>query len=305
MLRRLIGEHIELTAPVDPNLDPVLADRGQIEQILVNLVVNARDAMPEGGRITIETANVTLDDDYVAQHPEATPGRHAMLAVTDTGIGMTAETSAQVFEPFFTTKPVGAGTGLGLSTVYGIVKQSGGNVWIYSEPGRGSSFKVYLPTTNSPATHDEALPPHKPAPCGTETILLAEDEPALRTLTARMLTNHGYTVIPAESPERALEIAADPEQRIDLLLTDLVMPQIDGHKLAQQITTRHPHIRVLFMSGYADQAILADTTLDLEPFLEKPFSANDLAQRIRDALDTPLDAPPQNRKREPAVVTVF
>ena len=207
MLRRLIGEHIELTAPVDPNLDPVLADdSGQIEQILVNLVVNSPGRDAGGGREDHDrNGERRLTTTTWPSTPKPPPGRHAMLAVTVTpGSAWTAETMREMFEPFFTTKPVGIGTGLGFRPCYGIVKQSGGNVWVYSEPGQGTSFKVYIPTTNSPATHDEALPPHKPAPCGTETILLAEDEPALRTLTARMLTNHGYTVIPAESPERAL-----------------------------------------------------------------------------------------------------
>ena len=289
MLTRLIGEHIELTAPLDPDLKPVLADPGQIEQILVNLVVNARDAMPHGGRLTIETGNTELDDDYVDRHPEASAGPHAMLAVTDTGVGMTQEILAQVFEPFFTTKPIGTGTGLGLSTVYGIVKQSGGAIWIYSEPGRGSSFKVYLPITQAPSTIEPHPAPSTPAPNGTETILLAEDEPALRTLTSRMLTNRGYNVIAAETPKQALQLAKSTTHTIDLLLTDLVMPQMDGHQLANQINRQIPGLRILYMSGYADQAIIADTTLDLTPFLEKPFTAADLATKVRETLDTPRE----------------
>ena len=291
MLARLIGEDIELAAPLDPGLDSVLADPGQIEQILLNLVVNARDAMPRGGRLTIETGNVELDDAYLEQHPEATPGRHAMLAVTDTGTGMTPDIIAQVFEPFFTTKPVGSGTGLGLSTVYGIVKQSGGSIWIYSEPGKGSSFKVYLPAVHAPSI----LQPRskKPAlvPNGTETILLVEDEQALRALTARMLATRGYSVITAETPHDALDLIEEHEHAIDLLLTDLVMPEMDGRELARRITEQAATVRVLFMSGYADQSVNRNGGLDLATFLEKPFSAADLARKVRQVLDAPADRP--------------
>jgi len=291
MLSRLIGADIELAAPLDPELDPVLADPGQIEQVLLNLVVNARDAMPSGGRLTIETGNVELDDAYIEQHPEASRGRHAMLAVTDTGTGMAPGIIAQVFEPFFTTKPVGSGTGLGLglglSTVYGIAKQSGGSIWIYSEPGKGSSFKVYLPAVQAPSMVE--LRPQKPAlvPNGTETILLVEDEQALRALTARMLALRGYSVITAETPDEALDLLVEHNQMIDLLLTDLVMPGMDGRELAQRITRKAATVRVLFMSGYADQSVNRNGGLDLASFLEKPFSAADLARKVRDVLDAP------------------
>jgi len=211
--------------------------------------------------------------------------------VTDTGTGMSQETLAQVFEPFFTTKPVGAGTGLGLSTVYGIVRQSGGTIWIYSEPGHGSSFKIYLPTTQAQSVGEIQPPQAAPAPSGTETILLAEDEPALRTLTSRMLTTRGYSVIAAETPHQALQLAKSSPHSIDLLLTDLVMPQMDGHQLANQMRTHIPELRILYMSGYADQALLADKTRDLRPFLEKPFTAADLATKVRETLDIPTQAP--------------
>jgi CheY-like chemotaxis protein len=292
MLSRLIGEDIELAAPLDSELDSVLADPGQIEQILLNLVVNARYAMPAGGRLTIETGNVDLDDAYIEQHPEAGLGRHAMLAVTDTGTGMTPEIIAQVFEPFFTTKPVGSGTGLGLSTVYGIAKQSGGSVWIYSEPGKGTSFKVYLPAVQAPSsilelrTRTPALPPN-----GTETILLVEDEPALRGLTARMLATRGYSVIIAKSAHDALDSIEEHGEAIDLLLTDLVMPEMDGRELAERITRRAANVRVLFMSGYADQSVNRNGGLDQAPFLEKPYSAADLARKVRAVLDVPVDRP--------------
>jgi two-component system cell cycle sensor histidine kinase/response regulator CckA len=287
MLTMLIGENIDLAAPLDPELAAVLADPSQIEQVLVNLVVNARDAMPQGGRLTIETGNVYLDRDYVNDHPDAQIGRHAMLAVSDTGIGMNQETIGQMFEPFFTTKPVGAGTGLGLSTVYGIVKQSGGNIWVYSEPGRGSSFKVYLPASETLSVSNTQKRIDDVAPTGTETILIVEDEQALRVLTARMLTHSGYSVLAAESPEAALSIIEDGERQIDLLLTDLVMPEMDGHELADQITQKRPDVRVVFMSGYADEAITR-SGIELAPFLEKPFSAADLARIVRETLDAPI-----------------
>ncbi len=290
MLTRLIGEDIELAAPLDAELDPVLADPGQVEQILLNLVVNARDAMPNGGRLTIETGNVDLDEDYLEQHPEASAGSHAMLAVTDTGTGMTPEVIAQVFEPFFTTKPVGAGTGLGLSTVYGITKQSGGGVWVYSEPGRGSSFKIYLPAVHAACAIERRSPKPESAQRGTETILLVEDEQAVRDLTARVLRKHGYTVIAAENPLSALRLI-EQHPAIDLLLTDLVMPHMDGHQLAQQITDKTATARVLFMSGYADQSLNLHGGLDLAAFLEKPFNAVDLTRKIREVLDAPAEAP--------------
>ena len=290
MLTRLIGEDIELAAPLDSELDPVLADPGQVEQILLNLVVNARDAMPSGGRLTIETGNVDLDEDYVDQHPEASAGRHAMLAVTDTGTGMTPEIIAQVFEPFFTTKPVGAGTGLGLSTVYGITKQSGGSVWIYSEPGRGSSFKIYLPAVQAACAIERRPQEPLSAPRRTETILLVEDEQAVRDLTERVLKKHGYTVIAAANPRSALSLIEE-HPTIDLLLTDLVMPQMNGHQLAEQIKDRAPTTRVLYMSGYADQSVNLHCRLDLAAFLEKPFNAVDLTRKVREVLDTAAEAP--------------
>jgi two-component system cell cycle sensor histidine kinase/response regulator CckA len=292
MLTRLIGENIELAAPLDPELTAVLADPNQIEQVLVNLVVNARDAMPHGGRLTIETGNVYLDQDYAKDHPDARVGRHAMLAITDTGIGMSQDTIARMFEPFFTTKPVGAGTGLGLSTVYGIVTQSGGNVWVSSEPGRGSSFKVYLPVSETPSTVKAHKAVDEVAPVGTETILVAEDEQALRVLTARLLINSGYSVITAASPEAALCLLEEHDRTIDLLLTDLVMPEMDGYELADRITGKFPGVRVLFMSGYADEAVTSGA-IGLAPFLEKPFSAGDLARKVREVLDAPVGLPPR------------
>jgi two-component system cell cycle sensor histidine kinase/response regulator CckA len=287
MLTRLIGADIELAARLDRELDHVHADPSQIEQILVNLVVNARDAMPNGGALTIETTNVDIDAEYIEQHPEATPGRHAMLAVTDTGTGMTSETIAQMFEPFYTTKPIDRGTGLGLSTVYGIVKQSGGSIWVYSEPGKGSSFKVHLPASLAPLTAEPRTLGQPIAPNGTETILIAEDEPALRALTARMLASRGYSVIAADTPQDALRLLDADDRSIDLLLTDLVMPQMDGHELARRVHERLPGLRVLYMSGYADTVVTRNVSHELPPLLEKPFSAGDLARTVREVLDAP------------------
>jgi two-component system, cell cycle sensor histidine kinase and response regulator CckA len=285
MLGRLIGEDVELQASLDPQVRPVHADPSQLEQVLLNLAVNARDAMPEGGHLTIETSSVYLDADYVAHHTQATEGPHTALAVTDSGIGMDAGTMARIFEPFFTTKPVGEGTGLGLASVYGIVKQSGGSIWVYSELGHGTTFKVYLPVAVDPV--DAGAAPEEPAaPTGTETILVVEDEPALRALVSQMLESKGYMVVTAESAEDALELARS--DLIDLVLTDLVMPRISGRELAARIRETRPNARVLFMSGYADEAVVRHGALDAgAAFVEKPFSANELARSVREALDRP------------------
>ena len=286
MLSRLIGEDVELAATLAPSLNPVLADPNQLEQVLVNLAVNARDAMPQGGLLRIQTANVVLDEEYVAQHAEAAVGPHVMLSVSDTGIGMDEETLSHVFEPFFTTKPVGVGTGLGLATVYGIVKQSGGSMWVYSEPGQGTTFKVLLPRADSPATVEAAQAPKPVAANGTETILLAEDEESLRRLTARILERHGYTVIAAESALAAVEIAERNGRTIHLLLTDLVMPELSGTALAERVCKLVPDVRVLFISGYADDVVRRNGSLTPgSAFLEKPFSANELAAKVRETLD--------------------
>jgi PAS domain S-box-containing protein len=286
MLSRLIGEDVELVATLEPSLDPVLADPNQLEQVLVNLAVNARDAMPKGGLLTIHTENVELDEEYVAQHTDAVVGPHVMLSVSDTGVGMDAETLSHVFEPFFTTKPLGIGTGLGLATAYGIVKQSGGSMWVYSEPGQGATFKALLPRADSPVTEETPRPPKPVAASGSETILLAEDEESLRRLSARILEQRGYTVIAAETATEALRIAERNGRTIDLLLTDLVMPELSGTALAEQISQLLPDIRVLFMSGYADDVVSRNGSLtEGSAFLEKPFSANDLATKVRETLD--------------------
>jgi two-component system cell cycle sensor histidine kinase/response regulator CckA len=287
MLSRLLGEDVELVAKLTPSLDPVLADPNQLEQVLVNLAVNARDAMPNGGLLTIHTENVELDEEYVAQHTDAVVGPHVMLSVSDTGVGMDAETLSHVFEPFFTTKPLGIGTGLGLATAYGIVKQSGGSMWAHSEPGQGATFKALLPRAHA-AENEETAPALKPvaAASGSETILLAEDEEALRRLSARILEQRGYTVIAAETATEAVRIAERNGRTIDLLLTDVVMPELSGAALAERVSELLPDIRVLFMSGYADDVVTRNGSLtEGSGFLEKPFSANELATKVRETLD--------------------
>jgi len=285
MLRRLIGEDIELVTLLAPNLGRIKADPGQIEQVLVNLVVNARDAMPAGGKLTIETANATLGEDYARQHAEVKPGDYVMLAVSDTGTGMSEEVQARIFEPFFTTKAIGKGTGLGLATCYGIVKQSGGHIWVYSEVGQGTSIKVYLPLAEAEA---DAPPEYEEAelPGGTETILLAEDEASVRNLTARALRRLGYTVLEAANGEEALYLAREhSDQEIQLLFTDVVMPQMGGIVLAEQLRAMRPGIKVLYTSGYTDNAIVHHGVLDAGiAFLQKPFSPELLAAKVREVL---------------------
>jgi PAS domain S-box-containing protein len=287
LLQRLLGAHVELIVRTDPNLWRIRADRGQIEQVVVNLAINARDAMPGGGRLTIETRNVQLDHDYAHRHISVSPGSYVMLAVSDTGTGMDEETQAQIFEPFFTTKAPGRGTGLGLATCYGIIKQHGGSIWPYSEPGHGSTFKIYLPQVEAP---DEQIP--LPAggdelPRGTETVLLAEDEPSVRMLAARVLRTQGYTVVEAENGHTALELARAWQGRpFDLLLTDVVMPRMSGKTLAGLIQTLFPASAVLFISGYTDNAIVHHGQLDPGIILlQKPFSPAALTRKVREVLD--------------------
>ena len=290
ILRRLIGEDIQLETSSATDLGLVKADRSQIEQVILNLAVNARDAMPQGGRLTIETANVELDSSY--SHPPAvlSPGRYVMLAVTDNGCGMDAETQAHVFEPFFTTKEKGKGTGLGLATVYGVVKQSGGYVWVYSEPGRGTSFKIYLPRieeTTVPAGRDGKSEMQIPQR-GSETILLVEDEKGVRELAREYLASSGYTVIEAEDGHTALELAAMHVGQIHLLLTDVVMPGISGRELAERVSQIRPGIKIIYMSGYTDQAVVHHGILQNDAvLLQKPFTLMTLAGKLREMLAVP------------------
>jgi two-component system cell cycle sensor histidine kinase/response regulator CckA len=286
MLQRLISEDIDLVTVLDPELGPVKADPGQIEQVVVNLVVNARDAMPQGGQLTIETANVELDEAYAHQHVSVQSGPYVMLAVSDTGIGMDEEIQSHIFEPFFTTKEFGQGTGLGLSTVYGIVKQSGGYIWVYSESGQGTTFKIYLPRV------EEDVEPLKPSaaptklPQGSETILVVEDDQGVRTLAREVLEMDGYTVLEARHGGEALLICEQHGGPIHLMVTDVVMPQMSGRELAERLEPLHPEMKVLYMSGYTDRAIVRHCVL--EPgmaFLQKPFRPGALARQVRQVLD--------------------
>ncbi len=298
MLRRLIGEDIQLTSSLAPDLGPVKADPGQIEQVLLNLAVNARDAMPRGGRLTIETANVSFDESYALMHPEVQPGSFVMLALTDTGCGMDAATQARVFEPFFTTKGPGKGTGLGLATVYGIVKQSGGSIYVYSEVGRGTCFKIYLPRLDeaaaaaAPAKGSGAGPMAPPARVdGKETLLIVEDDDSVRALARTVLRSHSYDVIEAVDADDALRWVEGHTQPIHLLVTDVVMPGMSGRELAERLTALRPELKVLYVSGYTDDAVVRHGLLEAEvSFLQKPFTPNALARKVRDVLDKPSPA---------------
>jgi len=284
-LSGLAGDGIAIATALEPRFSPITADPRELKQVLLNLVINARDAMTQGGQITIETANVVLDETYAADHRLMPQGHYALLAVTDTGTGMDADARAHLFEPYFTTRDRSARSGLGLATVYGVVKQSGGFVWVYSEPGLGTSVKIYLPLPRAPSPAP-ALPTAAPIVSlrGTETILLVEDEDAVRTVARQVLQRHGYAVIEAPRPEDALALA-DTSQAVDLLLTDIVMPGIGGRALAAQFTAQRPGARVLFMSGYPAAAIGRHQMLERGlAFLQKPFSAAALAQKVREVL---------------------
>jgi len=272
---------------LDDRLGRVKTDPGQLEQVILNLVVNARDAMPAGGKLAVETANVVLDDTYARTHIGVTPGSYVMLSVSDTGCGISPEIKELIFEPFFTTKEEGKGTGLGLSTIYGIVKQSGGSIWVYSEPGRGTTFKIYLPRVEE---ETGALPVQDDTdhlPKGKETVLLVEDDPSLRALAARVLRYQGYKVIEATNGHEAIGIARENVQEIiHLLLTDVVMPRMGGRELVKRMKTLHSEIRVLFISGYTEHAITYHAGLKPgTPFLQKPFSPTALAKKVREVLD--------------------
>ncbi len=283
---RLLGEDIEVALVKQPDLWAVSADRGQIEQVLMNLVVNARDAMPEGGKLTLETRNVELDPGYSATHLPATPGPHVVVSVSDTGIGMDAATQQHIFEPFFTTKDPGRGTGLGLAMVYGVIKQSGGNIWMYSEPGHGTTFKLYFPRARQGAAPESAPSPELDHRGGTETVLVVEDNDSLRRLTVGVLKANGYTVLEAANGGEALLIAEQHEGPIHLLLTDVVLPRLSGRKLAERLRAQRPETQVLYMSGYTDDAVVLHGAL--EPglsFLQKPFRPDALTRRVREVLD--------------------
>jgi PAS domain S-box-containing protein len=288
MLHRLIGEDVELRLSLAPDVANVRADPGQLQQVIMNLVVNARDAMPQGGKLLIETANADLDAAYVQEHLPVVPGAYVRLSVSDTGVGMTADILSHIFEPFFTTKETGKGTGLGLSTVYGIVKQSGGYVWAYSEPGRGTTFKIYLPAVSEPAPGVPIGATAERDLSGTETVLLAEDDEILRPLTRGVLEKLGYTVVSAANAEAAVALADRHVGPIHLLIADVVMPGASGRELARRLAQTRPDTRVLYISGYTDDAIVHHGML--EPglaFLQKPFTPSALARKVREVLEAP------------------
>jgi CheY-like chemotaxis protein len=285
MLQRLIGEDIELTTVFNQDA-PVFADPGQMEQVLMNLVVNARDAMPDGGKITVETGRTEIDEAYASARLNLQPGRYVLLAVSDTGLGIDMETRKHIFEPFFTTKELGKGTGLGLSTVYGIVKQSGGDIWLYSEVRKGTTFKIYLPM----AIHDEDVSTAQTDRTlmvrGSETLLIVEDESQIRQLACDCLTQCGYNVLSAANGPEAVRLIENEKQPIDLILTDVVMPQMSGRELAERILCVRPETKILFMSGYTNDAIIKHGILDAGTwFIQKPFTLDDLSMRVREVLD--------------------
>jgi len=289
MLARVIGVDIRLESALSPSLGCVLADPGQLHQVLMNLAVNARDAMPGGGTLLIETRNVDLDDSYAEQHAEVKPGPYVQLKVSDTGIGMTKDAMSHLFEPFFTTKRPGEGTGLGLATVYGIVKQSGGSIWVYSEPGRGATFTIYLPRIEAGTNVEHEPTPTPPSLHGTGTVLVVEDQEQLRKMAGRVLRSYGYRVLEAANPAEALLHSERDAGPIHLVLTDVVMPGMTGPELADRIKSLRPAIAVVFMSGYSER-LIADRMDLAGSYLPKPFSPEDLAAKVRSVLGSPRPA---------------
>jgi signal transduction histidine kinase/CheY-like chemotaxis protein len=287
MLRRVIGEDIELASSCAPNLGKVLVDPGQIQQVIMNLAVNARDAMAQGGMLTIETAGIVLDEHYASEHVGVTPGLHVMLSVSDTGSGMDKATQARMFEPFFTTKEVGKGTGLGLATVFGIVQQSGGTIWVYSEPGAGTTFKLYFPIAHEVAAAKPAVPKSQGLSLrGTETILLVEDEDGVRRMASSILRRRGFRVLEARDGSSALLLSEQHHETIDLLVTDVVMPRMSGRQLAEQLLPARPGMKVLYMSGYTDDAIIRHGILEASvAFIQKPITPDLLSRKVRELLD--------------------
>jgi CheY-like chemotaxis protein len=291
MMQRIISEDIQIETFLASDLWLVKVDPAQIEQVIINLAVNARDAMPDGGKLTIETANIVLDENHLADAPGIQPGEYVLLAITDTGQGMSSEVQAHLFEPFFTTKGKGKGTGLGLATVYGIVRQNQGDIRVYSEQDQGTSFKVYLPRVKeveqlwSPPTGKEEIP------VGNETILLVEDDAQVRELTRQILAEQGYTVLETENGQKALQLVDHYSEPIHLLVTDVVMPGMSGQALAEQLTRTCPNLKTIFISGYPDETIAHHGILDSGiVFLQKPFTSTNLAHKVRST----LDAPPQD-----------
>jgi two-component system cell cycle sensor histidine kinase/response regulator CckA len=286
ILRRIIGEQVELTTTLAPDVWSVKIDQGQIEQTIINLAVNARDAMPDGGRLTIKTANVVLEEDYMGCHLETRPPEHVLLAISDTGTGMTPEVKAHLFEPFFTTKGPGQGTGLGLATVYGIVKQAGGSVWVHSEEGKGATFEIYLPRVQETALPLSQSEPTERVQGGNETILLVEDDASVRDLTHLVLQEHGYTVLAAANGHDALQLAATHCGPINLLLSDMMLPGINAVTLDNRLRRLRPDLKTLYMSGYTVEALARYGAVDSGfTYLQKPFSVVQLVREVRAALD--------------------
>jgi PAS domain S-box-containing protein len=286
MLERIIGDDVSVGVRLADDLAPVEADRAQIERVILNLAANARDAMRDGGRLTIETANVELDADYVTTHGEGTPGPNVLLAVSDTGAGMSDEVQRHLFEPFFTTKAAGAGTGLGLATVFGVVKQSGGSIYVYSELGEGSTFKIYLPAARAEDPSDAPATVEPAEQRGSETIMVVEDDESVRELVRLMLEARGYAVLAVEDAEEATRLCRDRPGGVDLLLTDVVMPDVNGRDLAERLAEISPSMRILFMSGYSDEAVYRHGVIHPNSaFIEKPFTERTLAEKVREVLD--------------------
>jgi hypothetical protein len=286
LLRRVMGEHIDLLCVLEPDLANVRADRTQLEQVLVNLAVNARDAMPHGGKITVRTGHRRLTEQDMADHDDLEPGYFVSLSVSDTGTGMDAETRERLFEPFFTTKGQGKGTGLGLATVYGIVKQSGGDIVVDSKPGQGSTFRILLPCVEVPVTQNRHTETNQEVPSGTETVLLVEDEEAVRALASRTLARAGYKVTTVANAEEALHAVEEGPEQFQMLVTDVVLPAMSGDELARSVRESHPSISILFISGFMDNASVREGVLEQGlPFLQKPFTPRRLAERVREVLD--------------------
>jgi len=286
LLRRTVREDIDIRFTPAPSNPVIRGDRGQLEQVIMNLVVNAQDAMPEGGALLIEASEVELDEDYAGLRPGVTPGQYCLLAVSDTGTGMDPATREKIFEPFFTTKERGKGTGLGLATAYGIIKQHEGNIWAYSHPGQGTTFKVYLPLADLPATERTEKKQEAQVLRGTETVMVVEDEAAVRSLAAKVLERNGYSVMVAEDGPACLEFLSQHDGPLDLLLTDVVLPGMNGRELHERLKERFPGIKALYMSGYSKDIITHRGVLDQGiPFIQKPFSVEALTIRVKEVLD--------------------
>jgi len=292
LMRSVLGENIELEFLCDEHLASVEVDPGQLEQVLMNLAINAHDAMPSGGMLTFAASNVRLEEAYVARRTVVRPGEYVQLAVSDTGCGMSDDVQEHIFEPFFTTKELGKGTGLGLATVYGIIKQSGGYIWVYSEEGHGTSFKIYLPTVEMRAESRAPVPVvQESATRGSETILIVEDDASLREVTCEILRGHGYKVLAAASADDAIRVSEAHVGAIDFLLTDVIMPKTNGRELAAKLSASRPHLKVLYVSGYTDGIIRATPQSVQEPgcaFLQKPHSRHALTRKVREILDATL-----------------